>query len=41
MPETPARPALPPLRRRTIDLQRARVTSAYAVFLVPCGRVLA
>ena len=31
---------LPYPRRRRIDLRRARVT-AYAVFLVPCGQVLA
>ncbi len=30
-----------PYPRRRIDLRRARVTNAYAVFLVPCGQVLA
>ena len=33
------RPPYP--RRRSIDLRRARVTRAYAIFFVPCGLVLA
>ena len=41
MKEIEPLPALPLSGCRPIDLRRARVTAAYAVFLVPCGQVLA